>query len=62
MLILSRRINESVNIGTDVKVTVLHVDRNRVRIGIDAPRTVRVDRDEIRQRIAERCPVSLECY
>ncbi len=51
MLILSRRIGESINIGEDVKLTVLDVRDNQVRIGIAAPRDVPVHREEIFYRI-----------
>ena len=51
MLILTRRISESVIIGDDVKITVLGTKGNQVRLGIDAPRDVSVHREEIYQRI-----------
>lgn len=50
MLIMTRRINETLNIGDDVTVTVLNVSGNQVRIGVDAPKDVPVDRSEIRAR------------
>jgi len=53
MLILSRRIGEKLIIGENVTVTILAVKGNQVRVGIDAPRDVRVDREEIHQRILE---------
>lgn len=53
MLILSRRIGEKLIIGENVTVTILAVKGNQVRIGIDAPRDVRVDREEVHQRILE---------
>jgi carbon storage regulator len=51
MLILTRRIGETLMIDDDVRVTVLGVNGNQVRIGVDAPRDVAVHREEIYQRI-----------
>jgi carbon storage regulator len=47
MLVLSRRANQSIVIGTDVIVTVLEVRGDHVRLGIQAPRTVTVHREEV---------------
>jgi carbon storage regulator len=47
MLILSRRVGESLNIGDDVKVTVLEIRGGQVRIGVSAPKHIQVDREEI---------------
>lgn len=51
MLILTRRVGEAVVIGEEVTVTVLGVKGNQVRIGINAPKSVSVHRDEIFERI-----------
>ena len=53
MLILTRRIGESVMIGDDIKISVLGVKGNQIRIGVSAPREVAVHREEIFQRIQE---------
>jgi carbon storage regulator len=51
MLILTRRVGESLIIGDDVVVNVLGVKGNQVRIGVDAPKNVSVHREEIYDRI-----------
>lgn len=53
MLILTRRVGESVMIGDEVTVTVLGVKGNQVRLGVNAPKDVAVHREEIYQRIAD---------
>lgn len=51
MLILTRRPGEGIKIGNDVTVTVLGIKGNQVRVGIQAPREMSVDREEVRQRM-----------
>ncbi|UUT36067.1 carbon storage regulator CsrA [Microbacterium elymi] len=53
MLVLTRRIGESVLIGDDVTITVLEVKGDSIRIGIDAPRSTRIQRAEIVAAVGE---------
>ncbi len=53
MLILTRRVGETLMIGDEVSVTVLGVKGNQVRIGVNAPREVSVHREEIYERIKQ---------
>lgn len=52
MLVLTRKTSESIVIGNDVVVTVLEVRGDQVRIGIDAPRSIQVHREEIYRQVA----------
>jgi len=53
VLILTRRVDEKLRIGDDVTVTVISVKGHQVRFGIEAPRDVSVNREEIHQKILE---------
>ena len=53
MLVLTRRVEEGIVIGDDVRVRVLEIKGHQVKLGIDAPRTTGVYREEIYRRIQE---------
>ncbi len=53
MLVLTRKVDERINIGDDIIVSVLEIGRGSVRLGIDAPRQVSIFRHEIYERIQE---------
>ncbi|WP_032093979.1 MULTISPECIES: carbon storage regulator CsrA [Pasteurellaceae] len=53
MLILTRKVGESLLIGDDVSITILNIRGNQVKIGVKAPKDVSVHREEIYQRIKE---------
>jgi len=56
MLILTRRVGETLMVGDEVTITVLGVKGNQVRIGVNAPKDVAVHREEIYQRIQQELP------
>lgn len=56
MLILARKVGETIRINNDIMVTVLGVQGNQVRIGVEAPEDVAVDRQEIFERKAKGFP------
>jgi carbon storage regulator len=60
LLILTRRIGESLMIGNEVTVTVLSVKGNQVRLGVDAPKDVAVHREEIYERVQREKAEQLE--
>ena len=51
MLVLTRRVNETLMIGDEITVTVLGINNNQVRLGVNAPRHVAVHREEIYEKI-----------
>jgi len=53
VLVLTRKLGESINIGDDVKVTIIEVKGKQVKVGIEAPHQTIVHREEIYQRIQE---------
>ncbi len=59
MLVLSRKANESIQIGNDIVITVVELSRGRVRLGIDAPKEVPVHREEIYRELSARGESSL---
>jgi len=69
MLILTRKIGESINIGDDIKIQVLEIKGKQVRIGIQAPKQYSIHREEVYQRIqdenkmaAEKSPLNLSSF
>jgi carbon storage regulator len=47
MLVLSRKVNEKIMVGNDIVITIVKIDRNQIRIGIEAPHHIPVYREEI---------------
>ena len=62
MLILTRRVQESLNIGDDVTVTVLSVKGNQVRLGINAPNEIEVHREEIYKKVKDKKEDEIEIF
>jgi len=55
MLVLSRKLGQSFHLGPDVRVTIVKIDRNSVRIGIEAPGEIPIQREEIVFELPESC-------
>lgn len=53
MLVLTRKLGESITIGDDVKVTIIEVKGKQVKLGVEAPQQTTVHREEIYQRVQE---------
>jgi len=53
MLVLTRKINERIVISTDIVVTVLSIDRDQVKLGIEAPKDISVHREEVFEEIVK---------
>ena len=53
MLILTRKLGESINIGDQIKVTIYEINNNHVRIGIEAPKETKIYREEIYDKIMD---------
>ncbi|MCB0265342.1 MAG: carbon storage regulator CsrA [Calditrichaeota bacterium] len=51
MLVLTRRLGESINIGDNIKITVVDIDGKQVKIGIEAPKDISIFREEVYERI-----------
>lgn len=53
MLVLSRKINESIKIQDNIKVTIVSIEGDRVKLGIEAPKEIPVNREEVYERIVK---------
>ncbi|MEA3486361.1 MAG: carbon storage regulator CsrA [Thermodesulfobacteriota bacterium] len=61
MLILTRKLGESIRIGNEIKLTILDIKGRQIRVGVDAPSNVAVHREEVYQMIREQNILAAEC-
>lgn len=54
MLVLSRKLNQSIVIGNDVRIVVVAIERDQVKLGIEAPRDLAVNRSEVSERAKQK--------
>ncbi|MCX6169946.1 MAG: carbon storage regulator CsrA [Ignavibacteriales bacterium] len=53
MLVLTRKINEDIKIGSDITIKILSISENQIKLGIDAPRNVQIYRNEVFEKVKE---------
>jgi carbon storage regulator len=53
MLVLTRKINEDIKIGTEITIKILSISENQIKIGIDAPKNVQIYRNEVFEKVKE---------
>ncbi len=53
MLVLTRKINEGIKIGSEITIKILSISENQIKIGIDAPKNVQIYRDEVFEKVKE---------
>lgn len=60
MLVLTRKVSEAIKIGDDITITVIDINSNQVKIGIDAPITMKIYRKELYERIKKENELSVK--